>query len=94
MSNDFCMLPSSQCTDRAGVLIDYVYIRQRQKGSAACTVVLEREEPDSLRCELEITAVEQVSVCAKQLLSLAGHCWNAGDNSTARLSKGWSDICT
>jgi hypothetical protein len=51
--------------DDAGVLVDYVYIRQRQKGSAACTVVLEQEEPDSLRCELEITAVEQVSVCAK-----------------------------
>ena len=82
------MLPSSQCMDCAGVLIDYVYIRQRQKGSAACTVVLEREEPNSLRCELEVTSVEQVSACAKQPLSLTLHCWKVGNDRTARLSKG------
>lgn len=78
----------------AGVLVDYVYIRQRQKGSAACTVVLEREEPNSLRCELEVTAVEQVSACAKQPLPLTLHCWKVGNNRTARLSKGHRHIYT
>lgn len=80
--------------DGAGVLVDYVYIRQRQKGNAACTIVLEREEPDSLRCELEITSVEEVSICARQPLPLTLHCCNAGNDSTARLSKGCCDICT
>lgn len=47
--------------ESAGVWIDSVYIRQRQKGSAAHTVVLDHEKPNSLRCELEIMSVEQVS---------------------------------
>lgn len=46
------------------MLIDYVYIKQRLKGSAAHTVVLEHEKPNSLRCKLEITSVEQVRIVA------------------------------
>lgn len=41
--------------------MDHVLIQQRQKGSAAHTVVLDSEQPGSLRCELEILQEQQVS---------------------------------
>lgn len=41
--------------------MNFVVIRQRQKGGAAHTVVLKEEKPGSLRCELEVLAVQQVS---------------------------------
>lgn len=45
-----------------GLLVNHVVIKQRQKGGAAHTVVLDSEKPGSLRCELKITSVEQVSL--------------------------------
>lgn len=45
----------------AGTLVDHVLIQQRQKGSAAHTVVLDSEQPGGLRCELEILQEQQVS---------------------------------